>query len=149
MKISTGVRKKESERRKILWKNTKWTLLRDPSFQYGDNFSRLDLSHTDRRCIWCICLSTRNRDIPSLDYLSLCCPLLFWHCDLKWLPSLLIFLLYVYPMLVFSHLKRGSHVLLLRIWINLRLSLLFLRHPLAFYKGMHFAVQKGEQFCLD
>lgn len=42
-----------------------------------------------------------------------------------------------------------GQTLLLRIWINLRLTLLFLRQPLASYKGLHFAIEKGEQFCLD
>lgn len=51
--------------------------------------------------------------------------------------------LFMFITLVFSYLRRGSHLLLLRIWINLRLSLLFLRHPLASYSGMDFAVEKG------
>ena len=149
MTIPTGIRKKESERRKILWKNMKWMLLIDPSFQYGDNFSRLDLSQTDMSFIWCylwcVCfryMQQRNsmlrlvKSVPSSVILTL------------WIRVASIFAR-IHSLSVFSHLKRGSHLLLPRTLVNLRLSLLFLRHPLASCKGMHVAVEKGEQLCLD
>lgn len=145
MKIPTGIRKEESERRKILGKNGRWALLTAPSFQYSDSFSRLGWSFS-----WCcICPIYLHQRNPCLGCLSLWGPLLFWHYDFKWLPSLLMFPLHASTLLVFSHLKWARRLLLLRIWVNLRLTLLFLRHPLASYKALHFAVEKGEQFCLD
>lgn len=139
MKVPTGIRKKESERRKILWKNMKLTLLIDPPFQCGDNFSRLGLSHTDRSFTWCYfwCICSKYMQQRS-SFLRLVKTVLSSYFDI--VTSNGFHLCPYSPLtfipLVFSHLKRGSHLLLPRIWINLRLSLLFLRHPLASYKGI-------------